>query len=299
MTLLSGLSAFSVTPADPDGHVQVDHLQQLVSRLDRPGIASIGVLGSTGSYAYLSRTERSRALIAGVEAAGSKPVWAGIGALRTSDVLHHAEDAAKAGASGLLLAPMSYLPLTEDEVLTLTSDLAKAVDLPICFYNNPTTTHFTLTEDLLLRLAQIPGVAAAKNPAPADGDFAAQLTRLRPAVPDGFALGYSGDATIAGALGAGADIWFSVLAGTMPDICIQMWEARNAPDRLAALNDQLTPIWALFAKYGGIRIVHELIAMLGLGAVTPPRPILPMSDGARDDITEAFDQANLSLNEAA
>lgn len=73
MTLLHGLSAFSVTPADRDGQVQVDHLQPLVARLDRPGIASIGVLGSTGSYAYLSRTERNRALVAGVAAAGDTP----------------------------------------------------------------------------------------------------------------------------------------------------------------------------------------------------------------------------------
>lgn len=297
MSVLAGLSAFPVTPADPDGHVQVDHLQQLVARLARPGIASIGVLGSTGSYAYLNRTERSRALQAAVQAAGDTPVLAGVGALRTSDVLAHALDAEQAGAGALLLAPMSYLPLSDDEVFTLTADLAAAVDLPICFYNNPGTTHFTLSEDLLLRLGEIDGVKAVKNPAPADMDFAGQLARLRPALPDGFALGYSGDATIAGALGAGCDLWCSVLAGTMPDICIALWDARNDPVSLAALNDQLAPVWALFAKYGSIRIVHEMTQMMGLGQVTPPRPLLPLSDTARADIITAFDQANLALNE--
>lgn len=192
---------------------------------------------------------------------------------------------------------MSYLPLSDDEVYTLTADLAAASDLPICFYNNPTTTHFTLSEDLLLRLAQIDGVKAAKNPAPTDGDFAAQLNRLRPEVPDGFALGYSGDATIAGALAAGGDIWFSVLAGTLPDICVQLWNARDDAAGLDALNTQLAPVWALFSKYGGIRVVYDLIPAMGLGEVALPRPLLSLPQDAKIEMIAAFEQAQISLNE--
>jgi len=299
MDVLAGLSAFPVTPANEQGQVQTDRLQALVARLNRPGIASIGVLGSTGSYAYLSRDERRRALGAAVQVAGQTPVLAGVGALRSSDVLAHARDAAEVGAAGLLLAPMSYLPLTEDEVHQLVLDLSQAVDLPICFYNNPGTTHFTLSEALLLRLAEIPNLRAVKNPAPADGDFAAQLARLRPALPDGFSLGYSGDATIAGALSAGADAWYSVLAGTLPDICIALWQARGDAAALAALNTRLAPVWDVFARYGGIRVVHEIVPMLGLGPTDPPRPLLPLSPPARHEIEAALAAAQLSVKEAA
>ncbi|MEI4486837.1 dihydrodipicolinate synthase family protein [Frigidibacter sp. MR17.14] len=292
--MFHGLSAFPVTPADAAGHVMTERLGRLVSRCCEAGVQSVGVLGSTGSYVYLSGPERARALAAAVEAAGAVPVIAGVGALRTTDVLENARAAEAAGAAGLLLAPVSYLPLTEAEVETLVRDLAGATGLPICVYNNPGTTHFTVSDELLARLAQIRGVVAVKNPAPAGGDFAGHLARLRPALPEGFALGYSGDMTIAGALVAGCDAWYSVLGGTFPAICAEMWAARAEPERLAALDRRLAPVWAAFRKHTSFRCVHAAVEELGLGPAVPPRPILPLEGAARVEALEAFAAAGLA-----
>lgn len=299
MTLFSGLSAFPVTPADADGRVDVDHLQRLVARLCAADVASIGAMGSTGGYVYLSNAERDRAVAAVVEAAGPVPVLAGIGALCTSDVLHHARTAEAAGAAGVLLAPVSYLPLTDDEVLGLARDVAGATGLPICIYNNPGTTHFDISEDLLTRLARIPTVAAVKNPPPQDGAFAAQITRLRARLPAGFSVGYSGDAAIAGALSAGADAWYSVLAGTCPGICGQVWAARSDAAELAALEGRLAPLWALFNAHGSIRVVHEVAGLLGLGPVALPRPLRPLPEPVRLQVAAALDHAGLMQGEPA
>jgi len=54
-----------------------------------------------------------------VQQAGNVPVFIGIGALRTRDVLALADKAQKAGACGVLLAPMSYQKLSNNEVFTL------------------------------------------------------------------------------------------------------------------------------------------------------------------------------------
>ena len=299
MTPFSGLSAFPVTPADDAGRVDTDRLQTFVSRLADAGVASIGVLGSTGGYPYFSTPERARALKAAVEAANGVPVLAGIGALRASDVTAHAQDAEAAGAAGLLLAPVSYLPLTDDEVLGLARDVAAVSTLPILIYNNPGTTHFNISEDLLLRLAEVRTVKAVKNPAPPDGDFADQIARLRPRLPDDFSLGYSADATIAGALSAGTDAWYSVIAGTFPDTCRDLWEARTDPDRLATLNARLGPLWDLFTAHGGIRVIHEAANLIGLGPVALPRPLLPLAEPVRAEIATALATAGLLSGEPA
>ena len=70
MSYLSRLSAFTLTPFSSAGVVDVNRLQRLVARLAATGIDSIGVLGSTGSYMYLSRAQRARAIAAAVEACG-------------------------------------------------------------------------------------------------------------------------------------------------------------------------------------------------------------------------------------
>ncbi len=294
----SGLSAFPVTPTDGSGGVDTDHLQRLTRRLIRDGISSIGVIGSTGGYMYLSAEERARAISAAVEASGDTPVIAGIGDMRSDLVIAHAVAAKRAGANGLLLAAVRYLPLTDDEVFGLFQDVAAATDLPILIYNNPGTTGTTMSEGLITRLAGIDGVDAVKNPPAPEGEFAIQISRFRIETPEGFSLGYSGDAAILGALRAGADAWYSVLAGTLPEPCVALWKARKDPAALARAAEPLVPLLRCFDAYGGIRVVHEMTDMLGLGPVRLPKPLLPLGSDARREIETALEAA-LSVSETA
>src|SRR5690606_13216123 len=137
----------------------------LVSRLAAARVDTITALGSTGSYAYLTRAERARVAALAVEHAGDIPVLVGIGGLRTEHVLEHAADAEAAGAAALLLAPMSYQALTAEDVYGLFDDVTRAVSLPVIVYDNPGTTHFTFTEDLYASIARLPRIASIKIPA--------------------------------------------------------------------------------------------------------------------------------------
>ena len=99
--MFTGLSAFPLTPADAEGVVDTAALGVLLDRLCGAKVASIGVLGSTGGYAYLDRIERQRAVDAAVECvAGRVPLIVGVGALRTSWAQELARDAERAGADG-------------------------------------------------------------------------------------------------------------------------------------------------------------------------------------------------------
>ncbi|MEM8742414.1 MAG: hypothetical protein AAGE13_13085, partial [Pseudomonadota bacterium] len=53
----------------------------------------------------------------------------------------------------------------------------------------------------------------------------------------------------------------------------------------------LAPLLALFDQHGGIRVVHEIVGMLGLGAVALPPPLQPLGAKARDAIEAALDTA--------
>jgi 4-hydroxy-tetrahydrodipicolinate synthase len=193
MTPFRGLSAFPITPTDAHGRVDTEALDHLLERLHAAGADSIGLLGSTGGYMYLTREERRRAIAAAARSVGGRtPLIVGVGALRTDEAENLARDAASEGADALLLAPVSYTPLTE-EVYQHFAAVAAATDLPLCVYNNPGTTHFTFSDALLRRLASVSNIRAVKMPLPKDMDFKAELGRLRQDTPDEFAVGYSGD----------------------------------------------------------------------------------------------------------
>jgi 4-hydroxy-tetrahydrodipicolinate synthase len=283
-SIFRGLAAFPITPADQQGVVDVDGVARLTGRLANAGVDSIGLLGSTGTYAYLARAERRRAVQAAVKSVDGKiPLIVGVGALRTDDAQDLARDAEAEGADALLLAPVSYTPLTEEEVFQHFVAVAGATDLPLCIYNNPTTTRFTFSPALLGRLADVPNIAAVKMPLPAARTLSEELAELRSGPAGKLAIGYSGDWGCAEALLAGADAWYSVIAGFMPQVAIEIVRAAQAGDRgkVSALNDRLQPLWELFRAHGGLRVAYAVCGELGLVEVTPPRPLLPLADDVR------------------
>lgn len=284
MSIFKGLSAFPITPADANGRVDTQIIARMMRRLADAEVDSIGLLGSTGSYPYLSRPERRRAIEAAVTEVGDDtPIIVGIGALRTDEVISLAQDAKAAGASAGLLSAMSYLPLSENEVFEHFAQVSEQGGLPICIYDNPGTTHFRFSADLVARLAKLPGIVAIKNPTSSPAEVAPHFAAQRAAVSEGLSIGYSGDWCCAEAMIAGADAWYSVLGGTLPSPCLQIVRAAQRGDIEEArrVDAALQPIWDLFRKYTSYRVVHEMAAQLDLCHVSPPRPILPVCDEAK------------------
>lgn len=290
--MFHGLSAFPITPADAGGHVDATGLVRLVQNLAIAEVDSIGLLGSTGTYAYLSRAERRRAIEAAAGCLGGQlPLIVGIGALRTDDAQALARDAAAAGASGLLLAPVSYTPLTEDEVFQHFVAVAGATDLPLCIYNNPSTTHFTFSDALVERLASISNIAAVKNPAPPAAEARGRHEALRARVPATFAIGYSGDWNAPAAILAGGDAWYSVVGGLLPKPTLRLLRAAQAGNEaeVSRCNANFQPLWDLFKELGSLRVIYAAAAILGSCRTDPPKPILPLPHAACQRVAAALE----------
>ena len=284
--LFHGLSAFPITPADAHGRVDTAALSALLKRIDNAGADSVGLLGSTGSYMYLSRAEKRRAIEIAADCLGGRTLIVGVGALRTDESIALARDAQGAGAQGLLMAPVSYTPLGDDEVFEHFSAVAAATELPLCVYNNPGTTHFSISNALLTRLSAIPTVVAVKNPALQPADMAAAHHATLSAVPAGFAIGYSGDWLVTDAILAGGVAWYSVIAGILPEPCVKLMRAAEAGDHAEAqrINALFEPFWALFRELSSYRVVHAIANLLELSSFDPPRPILPLSQADRQRV---------------
>lgn len=294
--LFTGLSAFPLTPANANGVVDTAALGVLIERLVQAGVDSIGLLGSTGIYAYLDRHQRERAVTTAVEAAnGRVPLIVGVGALRTSWTIDLARDAERAGASGLLLAPVSYAALTAGEAVAHYRAVAGATALPLCVYNNPGTTNFTFSETLIAELAVTPGIAAIKMPLSADDDYAGQLSRLRATTPEAFAIGYSGDWGAAPSLLAGGDAWYSVVAGLLPKPALRLTRAAQAgnADETAAADAAFAPLWALFKAHGSLRLMYAIADRLALQVGDPPLPLMRVESDVVAQLDAALDRLHV------
>lgn len=297
--VFTGLSAFPLTPL-ADDRVDERAFAGIIERLAAAGVDSITALGSTGCAAYLTTEERARVARLAVQHAGDVPVFVGVSALRTSQALEHVRSAEFAGARGLLLAPMSYQPLTEHDVFELFRAVTERTELPVIVYDNPGTTHFAFTTELYERIARLPGIASIKIPGvPADPAAARdRVAEIRAAVPAHVTVGVSGDASAAAGLIAGCDAWYSVIGGTLPEPALRVVravrEGRTADAR--AESERLAPLWELFAEYGGsLRVVAAVAEHLG---IAPPRclplPIQGLGDAQRARVAAVLDSLGLA-----
>lgn len=293
MSIFRGLSAFPLTPLRDDT-IDEPAFTRSIERLAAAGVDSITVLGSTGSYVYLDTEERARAAELAVEHAGETPMLVGVGSLRTSRVLTNIDRAERAGAAGVLVAPVSYQPLTQHDVFELFRAITEHTALPVVVYDNPGTTRFTFTTDLYARIAALPGVASIKIPAvPAEPGAARQrIEELRAVLPDSVTIGVSGDPSAAAGLNAGCDAWYSVIGGTLPEPALAITRAALAGRTAEAVaeSDRLAPLWQLFSEFGGsLRVIAAIAEHLGYAPPgCLPLPIQGLDAAQRARVAEVL-----------
>ncbi len=167
MSAFTGLSAFPITPCDAAGRVDEDHLRRLLAPLVEAGVDSIGLLGSTGTYAYLP----------GRSAAAPSPSpprrWLAECRCWWDRGFAHRRGRAPrggrqgAGCDGGAAAPVSYTPLTEDEVFAHFAAVAAGEGgLPLVIYDNPATTRISASRRLCSVASPAPGGGRRQMPRP-------------------------------------------------------------------------------------------------------------------------------------
>lgn len=291
--MLSGLHAFPLTPFVDDAPDEVS-FGRLITQLAQADVDGITVLGSTGSYAYLNRDQRRRLIRTAVERCGTVPVAAGIGALSTSAVLEHLADAQDAGVQAVLLAPLTYQPLNDEEVFDLFAAVCSSSDVPVVVYDNPTTTGFTFSTELYGRLAQLPGISSIKIPPTGTDPVSAKarIDEVRRVLPAHVTIGISGDSSAATALNVGCEAWYSVIAGTLPQLASPIMRAAEsgAEAEASAASARLQPLWELFAECGGsLRVVAAIAEHLGIVPQNClPRPLHGLNTQQRGRVTQVL-----------
>ncbi|POD27038.1 dihydrodipicolinate synthase family protein [Pseudomonas syringae] len=296
--MFTGLSAFPLTPMTKQG-IDERAYRRVVERLVKARVDSIGALGSTGSYMYLNREERAQVARLTVQTAGTVPVVIGIGALSTRDVLLLSEDAQKAGAAGVLLAPVSYQKLTEDEVYSLYETVTNNLSVPLVVYDNPGTTNFIFSDHLHGRIAELPNVASIKIPGvpAAQAEAKARVDRLRAVIPNHVTIGVSGDAMAATGLNAGCEVWYSVIGGLFPEITLAILNAARLgnADTAIQLSSHLQPLWDLFKQHGSLRVVAAAAEIIGLvQSPSLPLPVIAVQGAARSAVSSVLEELNLA-----
>jgi 4-hydroxy-tetrahydrodipicolinate synthase len=153
-----------VTPFAPDGSIDLDRAAALADRLVADCNVGLVISGTTGEAPTTHRDEKSELLRVVVDAVGDRAhVIAGVGSNDTAHAVLMAQDAAKAGATGLLSVTPYYNRPPQQGVIAHQHVVAESTDLPVILYDIPHRAGIALTSDTILRLAEHPQIVALKD----------------------------------------------------------------------------------------------------------------------------------------
>lgn len=296
--MFKGLSAFPLTPAYDDRFDEESFIL-IMKRLVQAEVDFIGILGSTGNYAYLTREERAYIGECAIKHSNNIPVMICIGAMSTKQILYLAEDAQKIGAKALLLPVMTYQKLKDHEVYELYEKVTQQISVPLCVYDNPGTTHFNFSDELYSSIASLPKVASIKIPGvPEDINLAKnRIETLRQKIPSRVSIGVSGDKFAGIGLNAGCECWYSVFGGLFPVEAKAITEAwtKGEKSKVTELIQRLSPLWRLYEKHNGsIRVIATMANILGLTKEECLfHPLKAMCKKDRDEIASVMSELSL------
>lgn len=271
---LRGVFSFTATPTLNDGAtIDLDRLRSHLDWQIQNGVHGVTVLGSTGSNGSFTEKEREELITATVKhVTGRVPVMAGTGSITTDEAVRMSRFAEDIGADAVIVVPITYWPLTDDEVYEHYSSIARAIKIPVIVYNNPGTTGVDIKPPLLARLAEIDNIHGVKE---SSGDLS-RITQIRMLTRGKMTVFHGWEPVTLQGFAAGADGWCPGLPNILPRECVQLFDlCVEKKDLLGAqaLFDRMFPICKLMGDTGYIRVVHTALDIMGRSVGPPRRPL--------------------------
>src|SRR5690554_3201825 len=213
--MITGSLVAIVTPMLEDGSLDYPRLRALIDFHIAEGTQGIVVVGTSGESPTVSMEEHRELIRVAVEhAAGRIPVIAGTGANANAEAIELGQYAVEVGATAHLSVVPYYNKPSQEGLYRHFRSIAEAVDLPLILYNVPGRTVADMSNDTVLRLAEIPGIIGLKD---ATGDIGrgAWLLHYK---PDNFQVFSGDDATAAALILMGGKGNVSVTANVAPKL---------------------------------------------------------------------------------
>jgi len=285
--MLSGSIVAIVTPMTADGALDLRGLESLIDWHVAEGTDGIGIVGTTGESPTVDVEEHCELIAKAVEyAAGRVPVIAGTGGNSTREAIELTRFAAKAGAAYALSVVPYYNKPTQEGLYRHFRAIAEAADIPLILYNVPSRTVADLSNETVLRLAQLPRVVGIKE----STSNIERVTDLMMRMPKGFMV-FSGndDAALAYTM-LGANGVVSVTANVAPRAMHEMIVAARGGDfaRAIEINNRLLPLHrTLFVETNPIPVKWALHRM-GRIAEGLRLPLTPLSPQYHETVAAAL-----------
>ena len=295
-SLIKGVVVPILTPIDENERIDEEKLRSQVDYVIEGGVLGILAFGSNGEFYMVEEDEMERGLeIMISQSNGRVPVYFGIGAISTKKCVRLAKMAIKKGAYGISVLQPMFLKPTEEELFLHFKTIADAVpSTPMLLYNNPGRVGYTMSANLVDRLAhEVENIVGMKD---TSGDITQMEEFIRRTRDVDFKVFGGKDTLLYAALCHGAVGGVCTAANFMPHLITDVYNKFIAGDIKGSLEAQfkLNPVRLSMDAASFPVAAKDMANPVGRDVGVPYRPNLPTPEGkARDGIVAAMKKADL------
>ena len=244
--MFAGMATALITPFRDDGSVDEEAYRRLIDFQEENGVDVLVPCGSTGESATLSPEEHVRVIEIAIDQAKKAKVLAGAGSNSTEEAIAFSRHAENLGADGILSISPYYNKPTQEGIYLHYKAIAESIEIPVVVYNVPGRTASNITAETMLRMAEIPGIAAVKE---ASGNMM-QIQKILARRPKGFEVLSGDDSLTVPLMCMGGDGVISVAGNCCPDLMSRMVHCMQKGKTSEALeiSNRLLPFEVLFTE---------------------------------------------------
>jgi 4-hydroxy-2-oxoglutarate aldolase len=290
--VLQGIFPPLATPFDATGALDLRGFEANLEAYAAHDLGGYLVLGSNGESPYLDGDEREKLVRAARKGAGRKTLLVGTGQESTRATIAFTRKAADLGAdAALVLTPNYYKSQMTVEALRRHFEaVADASPIPVLLYSVPAFTGLTFQPGLAATLSAHPRVTGIKE---SSGDLSL-LGRIISAVPSGFEVACGSAPVLYPALCIGANAGIVAVSCCAPAVAVALYRAFVEGDHARArrLQDVVTPLGLAITATYGVAGLKAAIDLAGLHGGHVRAPLLPLSDGPRNEIKALLERAH-------
>lgn len=291
---LKGVIVPIITPIDENELIDEKALREQVDYVIEGGILGILAFGSNGEFYVIEEDEMERGLKIMVDqAAGRVPVYFGIGAISTKKCVRLAKMAAQNGATGISVLQPMFLKPTEMELFKHFKTIADAVpETPMLLYNNPGRVGYTMSANLVERLAcEVDNIVGMKD---TSGDMTQTAEFIRRTRDIGFKVFGGKDTLLFASMCHGAVGGVCTAGNFMPELITDIYNKYVEGDIEGSLEAQfkLNPVRLSMDGASFPVAAKDMANLRGRNIGLPYTPNLPTPKGAvldkmKDEMTKA------------
>ena len=264
---LKGVNVPMITPFNSDESLDEEALRSLTEYLIENGVHGLFPNSSVGEKAKLSKDEMKRVMSIVVDQANGRiPVTPGTGDVSTRSTIELTRYAKDVGAdAAVVIEPYYYRP-TSDAIYEHYKSISESVDIPLVIYDAPVFTGYSLSTDLILRLAEIENIIAMKD---STKDMVRFLTLLD-SVGEKISLLQGITKLFLPSLFMGSPGGFVGGGNVIPRLTVELYDSFQKGDYKKAiqLNKQLLAVFSTCEKYGtfpsGFKAAMEILELLSM-----------------------------------